>query len=109
MTADEIQHAITRNVRVLMAMRGITTKRALAELLGKPENHLSRQLNDQRRWQLEDLADIAAAFEVTPDSLLGDVTYLVGAAGPVSVGTGRGSNSVTDQYASPNRRKINGG
>ncbi len=104
-----LQATIRRNVKVLMAVHSIDTARDLARIMDKAENQVARQLRGTRAWQLSDLPALADALNVTAADLLGDTASVVGAVAPVSVGTGRGSKSATDQYASLTRRQINGG
>lgn len=95
--ADDLQETIRRNVRVLMAIRGIDTVRALATLLGDNENHLSNRLTGRRKWQLDDIANLAHVFGVEPGLILGDTATLAGAIAP----TGTGSVTGTKQSTGP--------
>lgn len=89
--ADDLQQTIRRNVRVLMAIRGISTTRALATLLGDNENHLSNRLNGRRKWQLDDIAKLANIFHIAPGLILGDTAELAGAIAP----TGTANSGIT--------------
>lgn len=79
--SNDLQAVIRRNVKVLMAIKGIETSRALAREVGTNENLLTTKISGRRRWQLDDVEMLAEAFGVQPGLLLGDTATLVGASG----------------------------
>lgn len=84
-----LQEVVSRNVRVMMAVHGITHQKDLAARLDWGADKLTRTLKGARRWALEDLVDLARVFGVTPAALLSDTAELVGASGPrVAVSNG---------------------
>lgn len=104
--ADNLQQTIRRNVRVLMAIRGISTTRALATLLGDNENHLSNRLNGRRKWQLDDIAKLANVFHVEAGLILGDTATLAGAIAPTGTGSNPVPSSATSGYSRRNEASI---
>jgi hypothetical protein len=81
MTGEELQRAISRNVKVLMAIRQIDQQRELAAALGMTAAELSRKLSNKRRWHLDDIAALAGALRVLPEDVArADVTRVAGAA-----------------------------
>lgn len=95
-----LQEVVSRNVRVLMAVHDITHQKDLAAQLNWGADKLTRTLNGTRRWSLDDLADLARVFGVTPASLLSDTTELVGAVHPTA--TSRVSRVVSGRYHANN-------
>lgn len=76
-SADDLQNNLRRNVKVLMALRGIDTKRELARRLETNENHLSSQINGRRKWTLDDVAKLATVFGISPGLLIEDTEGLL--------------------------------
>lgn len=73
MNAPQAQELLRRNVRVLMAARGIETVRELARIMGRNEGQLARQINGTRSWQVDDMSALANALGVTLPDLLNTV------------------------------------
>lgn len=85
---EDLQGVITRNVKILMVVRGIATNRELAKLLDQVETHVSNRIAGRRKWQVSDLAALGRAFGIEPGALLGDTAAVVQAAGPTLATTG---------------------
>ena len=96
-----LQEVVSRNVRVLMAVHGITHQKDLAAQLQWGSDKLTRTLNGSRRWALEDLPAIAEIFGVRPAALLSDTAELVGAAQPARV-SDASSQGVSARYQPTN-------
>jgi plasmid maintenance system antidote protein VapI len=75
-----LQEAISRNVRVLMAVHDIREQQDLAARLGWAPARINKLLNGSQRWAINDLPALARVFGVSPGSLLGDTADLVNAA-----------------------------
>lgn len=88
---------VTTNVKMLMAVRGFEHQKALAAALKWDESKLTRSLRN-KRWQLEDLSDIAAALAVDVADLLRDPSTLL----PANRSNGDVAGSVTPQYVPRN-------
>ena len=58
----ELNHNMTRVVRILMALHGME-QRHLANALGVDRATMSRALNGQRKWTLEDLHTLSETFD----------------------------------------------
>lgn len=69
---SELQEAVSRNVRVLMAIRGIRSQRALAAQVGVNYTNFNKKLIGKNNWTLEDIELLADEFHIEPASLLGD-------------------------------------
>lgn len=88
----DLQERVTRNVKVLMALRGISDQKTLAAKLGWGADRVSTSFSGRRRWALDDLDELAAIFGLTPGDLLRDPAELVqvpsrtGTEGGVSAG-----------------------
>lgn len=88
----DLQERVTRNVKVLMALRGIGDQKTLAAKLGWGADRVSTSFSGRRRWALDDLDELAAVFGLTPGDLLRDPAELVqvpsrtGTEGGVSAG-----------------------
>ena len=106
--ADNLQDTIRRNVRVLMAIRGISTVREFATLLGDNENHLGNRLTGRRKWQIDDLAKLAHVFDVAPGLLLGNTAELAGALAPTGTGSVTGAPQVKSPYLAHTRHPLSG-
>lgn len=98
-----LQDLVSHNVRVLMAVHDIHSQVELAARLNWDTVKLNKTLRGSRRWALEDLPAVAAAFGVTPADLLADTATLVGAAGPRAEAANRG---VTVRYPAHNSARI---
>ena len=74
---SEIHEAVSRNTKVLMALRGIRNQSELARLAGFDVTALSKKLLGQRPWSLDDVDKLATAFHTQPSAIVGDVAALV--------------------------------
>ena len=83
---------VTTNVKMLMAVRGFEHQKALAAALNWDESKLTRSLRN-KRWQLEDLSDIAATLGVDVADLLRDPSALL----PATRSNSDAAGSVTPQ------------
>lgn len=90
-----LQHQVTTNVKVLMAVHGIGTQTELAARLGMDRTLMANRFSGKRAWKIEDLADIGHLFGVDPGALLGETAALIGAAGPTQTAV---NGSVTRRY-----------
>lgn len=99
MNATGAQDAVTRNVRVLMAMRQIDEQQQMAELLGWNASKLSRTLNGGRKWQIEDLIWVGTVFNIEPGLLLGNTATLAGAIAPTGTASNGGVTEITRRYS----------
>jgi hypothetical protein len=106
MTETGLQGVVSRNVRVLMAVRGIETQKELAAKVGWIETKLTKSFRGDRKWSLEDLPVLADALGVTPGELLGEVGGLIGALSPARTGTDVVSDRVTWKYRSGNDARV---
>jgi transcriptional regulator with XRE-family HTH domain len=77
---SELQDVVTRNVRVLMAIRGITEDREVARMIGVDASTISYKLRGRRQWSLDDIEKLAHAFDVPASTLLGDAQAVIGPA-----------------------------
>lgn len=98
MTETGLQGVVSRNIRVLMAVRGIETQKDLAASIGWIETKLTKSFRGDRKWSLEDLPGLADALGVTPSELIGEVSGLIGAVGPTRTGTDGVTHRVTQEY-----------
>lgn len=86
-----LQHQVSTNVKVLMAIHGIGTQTELATRLGWDRTLMANRFSGKRAWKIEDLAELGELFGVGPGALLGDTANLIGAMGPTqTVGNGSG-------------------
>jgi hypothetical protein len=106
MTDTHLQAVVSRNIRVLMAVRGIETQKDLAAQLGWFETKLTKSLRGDRKWSLEDLSALATAFGVQPADLIDDVSRVVNVAAPARTGTDSVTGGVTRRYAAGNGARI---
>lgn len=106
MTATHLQAVVTRNIRVLMAVRGIETQKDLAAQLGWFETKLTKSLRGDRKWSLEDLPELAHVLGVQPSDMLSDVSHLVNVVAPARTGTDSVTGGVTRRYAAGNGARI---
>ena len=77
MADTQLQAVVTRNIRVLMAVRGIETQKDLAAQLGWIETKLTKSLRGDRKWSLEDLPVLAEVLGVESADLIRDLGKLV--------------------------------
>jgi putative heme degradation protein len=85
MSADSaLARTVARNVRLLMAVRGIRRQRELAELLRMREADLSSKLNGRQVWTLTDIERLAEALDTTGSALLAPDLIAVRADNTVS-------------------------
>ncbi len=101
MDATESQALITRNVKILMAVRQIGDQKALAARLGWPESKMSRALNGARKWAIEDIFSLARVFNLEPGKMLGNITVELTDHLAASSGGGPVTGSGTDWYLTP--------
>jgi transcriptional regulator with XRE-family HTH domain len=66
-TQNQITYAdlVVGTIRAHLSRRGITQRR-LAEMLGRPEDWVSRRLRGSNTLTVNDVATIAAALELDP-------------------------------------------
>lgn len=74
---SEVQAAISRNVGVLRAVRGLRTDTAIAEILGCGISTVSKKMNGSRKWTIEEVETLAEYFRIQPGKLLGDPSDLL--------------------------------
>lgn len=74
---SELHDIVTRNLRVLMAIRGIEGYATLAKTLGIDAASVSNKMRGKRQWNLDDIEKLAAEFRVPASALIGDVAALV--------------------------------
>lgn len=65
-----VRQRVSENIRVLMARRGVKQPQ-IAEILGISQAAISRRMNGQTTWNVDDLEQIGAAFEVSVAELIG--------------------------------------
>lgn len=70
---SELQEAVSRNVRVLMALRGVRSQSALARAVGVEYTNFNAKVRGKTAWTLEDIEKLADEFKVPAPSLLGEV------------------------------------
>jgi antitoxin component HigA of HigAB toxin-antitoxin module len=68
---DPIYATVSRNVRILMAERGLT-QATLADDTGLRPDALSLSLRGKRKWHLDDLSVLANYFDIPAQLLLED-------------------------------------
>lgn len=74
---SEVQAAISRNVGVLRAVRGLRTDTAIAEILGCGISTVSKKMNGSRKWTIEEVETLANYFQIPPSRLLGEPSDLL--------------------------------
>lgn len=104
--SEGLQERVTRNVRILMAVKGIEDQKTLAAHLKWGADRVSTSFSGRRRWALNDLEELAAVFGVAPSDMLADATSLVNVAGPAMTGTDAVTRSVTGRYRTSNGARI---
>lgn len=104
--SEGLQERVTRNVRILMAIKGIEDQKTLAAQLKWGADRVSTSFSGRRRWALNDLEELAAVFGVTPADMLADATSLVHVAGPAMTGTEPVTGRVTGRYPVSNGARI---
>lgn len=104
---SELQDVVTRNVRVLMAVRGIRHAKDLAAMLEVGPTTISQKMASKRQWDLDDIAKLAEAFAITPASLLSDVQAIVDPAAAVSLTASQSGSRGYPSHRSPARRHRN--
>ena len=65
-----MRQVVTENIRALMARRGVRQPQIMA-LLGLSQPAVSRRLNGQLAWDIDELEKIGIAFEVSVAELVG--------------------------------------
>lgn len=83
----DLQERVTRNVRILMALRGISDQKTLASRLGWGADKVSTSFSGRRKWAIVDLQELADVFGVTAGDMLDDATSLVSVVNPAATGT----------------------
>lgn len=106
-----LQERVTRNVKVLMALRGISDQKTLAARLGWGADRVSTSFSGRRRWALDDLVELAAVFDLRPGDLLSDPAELVNVQVPARTGTDsayarRVTTGVTSEYVPGNTADV---
>jgi transcriptional regulator with XRE-family HTH domain len=79
-----LARTLARNVRLLMAVRGIRRQNELAELLHMTEQRLSTKLHGREVWTLTDIQRLAEALDTTGAALLAEDLVAVRAESGVS-------------------------
>lgn len=74
---DGLHDRVGRNVRILMASKGIVHQKDLADLSGVEASKLNRMLNRRQPWTLEVVQDLAGFFDVEPWLLLAHADELL--------------------------------
>lgn len=74
---SEVQAAISRNVGVLRAVRGLRTDESVASILGVSVSTVNKKMSGARKWNLEEVETLAAYFRIPPNRLLGDPSELL--------------------------------
>ena len=69
---SELQQAVSRNVRVLMAIRGVRSQSALAKKVGVEYSNFNDKMRGKNSWTLSDIEMLADEFRIPAASLLGD-------------------------------------
>lgn len=80
MDDDPLQATISKNVKLLMALRDMATQQQLCRAIGIDKGELSRRFSGRQRWQVRDLGHLAKALGVQPGDLLREPAELVAAA-----------------------------
>jgi len=68
--AQPMRQVVTENIRALMARRGVRQPQIMA-LLGLSQPAVSRRLNGQLAWDIDELETIGIAFGVSVAELVG--------------------------------------
>jgi hypothetical protein len=102
----DLQERVTRNVKVLMALRGISDQKTLAAKLGWGADRVSTSFSGRRRWALDDLNELAAVFDLRPGDLLNDPAELVNVTAPARTGTDSVTGVNTRRYTGGNGARI---
>lgn len=98
---SEVQAAISRNVGVLRAVRGLRTDESVASILGVSVSTVNKKMSGARKWNLEEVEALAAYFRIPPNRLLGDPSELLD---PNLRATGTGdTHGSTSAYVSPEK------
>jgi len=79
-----LARTLARNVRLLMAVRGIRRQSELAELLRMTEQRLSSKLHGREVWTLIDIQRLAEVLDTTGAALLTEDLVAVRADNTVS-------------------------
>lgn len=94
----DLQERVTRNVRILMALRGISDQKTLAARLGWGADKVSTSFSGRRKWAIVDLQELADVFGVSPGDMLDDATSLVSVINPAATGTDDHRSRTITQY-----------
>lgn len=69
---SELQDAISQNVRVLIALRGMRSQRELARAVGVEYTNFNAKVRGGTAWTINDIEMLADYFRIKPAALLGD-------------------------------------
>lgn len=94
----DLQERVTRNVKVLMALRGISDQKTLAARLGWGADKVSTSFSGRRKWAIVDLQELADVFGVTAGDMLDDASSLVSVVNPAATGTDAPVRRTTPRY-----------
>jgi hypothetical protein len=94
----DLQERVTRNVRILMALRGIGDQKTLAARLGWGADKVSTSFSGRRKWAIGDLQELADVFGISPGDMLDDATSLVNVINPAATGTDHRSRTTTQYF-----------
>ncbi len=101
-----LQERVTRNVKVLMALRGISDQKTLAIRLGWGADRVSTSFSGRRRWALDDLVELAAVFDLKPGDLLSEPAELVNITSPTGTDVATVTRTFTGRYDRSNTSKV---
>ena len=101
-----LQERVTRNVRILMALRGISDQKTLAARLGWGADKVSTSFSGRRRWSLDDLQELADVFGLQPSDVVAEPSELVNVTAPARTGTDGVTSGVTGRYPISNGARI---
>lgn len=101
-----LQERVTRNVRILMALRGISDQKTLAARLGWGADKVSTSFSGRRRWSLDDLQELADVFGLQPGDVVAEPTQLVNITSPTGTEGATVTRAVTPEYARSNASQV---
>lgn len=74
---SELQDAITRNIRVIQAVRGMRGDRPIANILGISVSTVSKKMNGERKWTIPEVEELAAALGINAAKFFGEAQSIV--------------------------------
>lgn len=101
-----LQERVTRNVRILMALRGISDQKTLAARLGWGADKVSTSFSGRRRWSLDDLQELADVFGIQPSDVVAEPTQLVNITSPTGTDTATVTQTFTGRYDRSNTSTV---